>query len=204
MPPSTPTLDRLCHDEATRTEAYRILLVARSLTGPGSGFDLGGISSGLDAICAYLASCNLKNTSVTIEAAQVASRQSLPNFKHLRNKVAGALQAHRAAHRARKSNLLHPSKPPASSPAGSKANPRLLTPPLLSRAPAPRHHTTSVQPVRSKQRRFRPVFRDQQQWEMRDPRAAIQTAVGEENLQRMIRMYGLPFQDFREDVKAIS
>ncbi|KAJ7170564.1 hypothetical protein C8R43DRAFT_1120325 [Mycena crocata] len=143
---STPTIDRLCHDQATRTEAYRILLVARHLTGPGTGFDLGGVSSGLDAICAYLASLNLNNTSVTFQAAQAASCQSLAKFKHLRDKVAGALKAHRdvrCTQRASQELLCIPHLP--SPPSTGKVQPPLRQlpsrdPPPQSQFPSPRPH----------------------------------------------------------------
>ncbi|KAJ7180053.1 hypothetical protein C8R43DRAFT_1117398 [Mycena crocata] len=196
MPPSTPTLDLLCHDDATRTKAYRLLLLARSLTTPGSGFDLGGISSGLDAICTYLASCN-----VTIEAAQAASCQSLGKFKQLRNTVAAALKAHRAAHRAHKHSLFHPRNPPTASPPVSRANHHLPTTPSLPFREPPHPHTKTVRP---KQCRFRPVFHDQQQWEACDPRVAIQAAASMERHQCLIKLYGRPFQAYPEETILYS
>ncbi|KAJ7672005.1 hypothetical protein B0H17DRAFT_1208799 [Mycena rosella] len=85
-PPMEP-MEQLCHDAQTFAEARRILFAARAQTGPGSGFDLGGDRTGLPALCAYLASQNLNNTHVTIEAARAAACQSLTNFKKLRDRV---------------------------------------------------------------------------------------------------------------------
>jgi hypothetical protein len=51
-------------------------------------------------------------------------------------------------------------------------------------------------------RRFRPVFRDQEQWCMRDPRLTelAEAAVKFEKL--MIQRHGVPFQDARRDLDA--
>ncbi|KAJ6464115.1 hypothetical protein DFH09DRAFT_1346954 [Mycena vulgaris] len=95
----TETLQKLCHDKQTLAEARRILLAVRAHTGTGSGFDLGRDRTGLAAVCAYLASQNLNNTNVTIEAAQAASCQSMPKFKKIRDQVARALSTRKPTHR---------------------------------------------------------------------------------------------------------
>ncbi|KAJ7429188.1 hypothetical protein FB451DRAFT_1576162 [Mycena latifolia] len=98
-PPYMATLEKLCHDAKTLKEAERILLIARANTGAGSGFDLGENRTGLPAVCAYIASQNLNNTNVTIEAAQIASCQTMLKFKKLRERVDKALAARKPARR---------------------------------------------------------------------------------------------------------
>lgn len=53
-------------------------------------------------------------------------------------------------------------------------------------------------------RRFRPVFRDQQQWAMCDPRLAELAKAAADFNQRMVKRFGLPFQDHRQDVDMDS
>ncbi|KAJ7141259.1 hypothetical protein C8R44DRAFT_866891 [Mycena epipterygia] len=97
----TQIIEKLCPNEKTTAEAHRIFLAARAHTAVGSGFDLGGDRTGLEAVCAYLASRNLNNTDVTIAAAQMASCQPMTKFKNLRDHVARALTAHSPPQRKR-------------------------------------------------------------------------------------------------------
>ncbi|KAF8210469.1 hypothetical protein K438DRAFT_2011847 [Mycena galopus ATCC 62051] len=53
-------------------------------------------------------------------------------------------------------------------------------------------------------RRFRPVFRDQQQWAMCDPRLAKLTKDAVEFHKGMVRLHGLPFEDARRDLDAMD
>ncbi|KAJ7701455.1 hypothetical protein B0H17DRAFT_1176464 [Mycena rosella] len=95
MAPQMETMEKLCHDAKTLQEAKKILVIARTSTAVGSGFDLGEARTGLEAVCAYLASQDLNNTNVTIEAAQIASCQTMPKFKKLRDQVVKAVTAAR-------------------------------------------------------------------------------------------------------------
>ncbi|KAK7005669.1 hypothetical protein R3P38DRAFT_3367130 [Favolaschia claudopus] len=95
----TQTIERLTSDKKTIIEAKRILQRALARTGAGSGHDLGESRTGLASVCAYLASQNLNNTSVTFEAAHSASCQTKPKFKKLHESVIKALQAPKPARR---------------------------------------------------------------------------------------------------------
>ncbi|KAJ6584017.1 hypothetical protein DFH09DRAFT_265269 [Mycena vulgaris] len=99
MPPHTTTIEKLCHDPKTRQEANNFLVKARTNTAIGSGFDLGEARTGLPAVCAFLASEKLNNTDVTIQAAQVASCQTMPKFRKLVEQVRKALAARKPARR---------------------------------------------------------------------------------------------------------
>jgi len=116
MAPHTETIERLCHDRKTIDEANKLFLTARANTGAGSGFDLGEDRTGLAAVCAYLASqksvpfsllnisgvsfrTSLNNTSVTFDAAQLASCQSKPKFRRLIEQVGKAIAARKPARR---------------------------------------------------------------------------------------------------------
>lgn len=48
-------LKKLCHNDETLERARAILNTASIKTAPGSGYELGQGSSGLSAICAYIA-----------------------------------------------------------------------------------------------------------------------------------------------------
>ncbi|KAJ7113658.1 hypothetical protein C8R43DRAFT_961454, partial [Mycena crocata] len=106
---SFTAIDRLCDDADTRAKAYHILSAARAATPYDAGLDLGAHQTAMEAVCAFLASqrCvtssgrlllshnlkgSLKNNTVTLQAAQTTSCQSLTEFKTLRNEVARALQ----------------------------------------------------------------------------------------------------------------
>ncbi|KAJ7780743.1 hypothetical protein DFH07DRAFT_1022698 [Mycena maculata] len=89
----------LCYDQKTKEEALRLYRLADRQTAVGSGFDLGEDRSALPAVCAYIASQNLNNTNVTIEAAQIASCQRMLKFKKLCEHVQKALAARRPARR---------------------------------------------------------------------------------------------------------
>lgn len=60
----------LAHNREVRDEAKRILVQARSATGPGSGYDISDGKTGLAAICAYLA---------TVKYVDCAIREFLPS-----------------------------------------------------------------------------------------------------------------------------
>ncbi|KAJ7078546.1 hypothetical protein B0H15DRAFT_804770 [Mycena belliarum] len=100
MAPRMQTLEKLCHDSQTLAEAKKLLVTARLNTAAGSGFDLREQRTGLDAACAYIASQNLNNTHVTIQAAQVASCQSMPKFRKLLLVVEKAIAGRKPARRA--------------------------------------------------------------------------------------------------------
>ncbi|TFK62487.1 hypothetical protein BDN72DRAFT_903191 [Pluteus cervinus] len=72
---------RLCRQEETVEEAQSIYRIAQVKTGPGSGYDLGPHTTGLPAICAYIASKRLKNTDVTRQSAQQASCLKAADFE---------------------------------------------------------------------------------------------------------------------------
>ncbi|KAJ7464824.1 hypothetical protein B0H11DRAFT_2240580 [Mycena galericulata] len=93
------TIDDLCHDRKTKDEAYRLYGTARVNTAAGSGFDLGEDRAALPAVCAYIASQNLNNTDVSIQAAQRASCQTMVKFKKLYGLVSKALEAPKRARR---------------------------------------------------------------------------------------------------------
>lgn len=54
----------LARNREARDEAKRILVQARSATGPGSGYDISDGKTGLAAICAYLATIKCVNCFV--------------------------------------------------------------------------------------------------------------------------------------------
>ncbi|KAJ7094228.1 hypothetical protein C8R43DRAFT_964528 [Mycena crocata] len=212
-----PTLQTLCQNKETLHEAHRILFAARAQIGPGSGDP-----TDLPAVCAYLASQNLKKTDASIQAAQMASSQSMVDFKSLRNQVAQALTAY-------KPSSHHPTRPlhkhkvlcsdadiglsipqtaKASAPAISSDTPNPPHPELLSPSThgvlsSPFKLARNIEPTLDKnnkpprQRRFRPVFLDQKQWAAGDPRLVKVLRASEEFHRRMVSMYGAPFQDFR-------
>ncbi|KAJ7105490.1 hypothetical protein C8R43DRAFT_1046553 [Mycena crocata] len=99
MASNLSTIEKLCHDKKTRDEATRLYRSARNNTAVGSGFDLGEKRTGLDAVCAYLASQQLNNTEVTFEAAQVASCQNKVTFQKLYEQVQKALATRKPAQR---------------------------------------------------------------------------------------------------------
>ncbi|KAK0187769.1 hypothetical protein F5146DRAFT_1141230 [Armillaria mellea] len=62
--------NQLCDDTETRETAKEIYRLANAKTGPGSGFDLGALKTGLPAICVYIA---LKNNQISRASAQQSS-----------------------------------------------------------------------------------------------------------------------------------
>ncbi|KAJ6582814.1 hypothetical protein B0H10DRAFT_2098247 [Mycena sp. CBHHK59/15] len=95
----TYVLESLCPDPATLKEANKIYQSARVKTNAGSGFDLGEDRTALAAVCAFIASQTLNNTCVTLQAAQVASCQSMLKFKRLIGQVNQALAERKSARR---------------------------------------------------------------------------------------------------------
>jgi hypothetical protein len=59
MAPNAHLLQNLCREPETLAEAQVILRLAQNKTGPGSGHELGPHTTGLPAICAYIASQRL-------------------------------------------------------------------------------------------------------------------------------------------------
>ncbi|KAL1950360.1 hypothetical protein VTO73DRAFT_5484 [Trametes versicolor] len=101
-------LKKLCHHEETLERAKAILNTASIKTAPGSGYELGQGSSGLSAICAYIAAEELGDTDVTEQIAQAASCLKPKLFKTALNTVKGALSA--AAKAKAKAEAASPSK----------------------------------------------------------------------------------------------
>ncbi|KAJ7077246.1 hypothetical protein C8R43DRAFT_1143550 [Mycena crocata] len=91
----------LCNDADTRAKAYLILSAARAVIPYDTGFDSGAHQTAMEAVCALLASQSLKNNTVTLQAAQTTSCQSLTEFKMFRNEVARALQVQQRPRRTR-------------------------------------------------------------------------------------------------------
>ncbi|KAI0670822.1 hypothetical protein C8Q78DRAFT_1129698 [Trametes maxima] len=90
-------LKRLCHNRDTLERAKAVLHTASIKTVQGSGYELGQGSSGLPAICAYLAAEELGDNDVTEQIAQAASCLKPRVFKTTLNTVKGALSASASA-----------------------------------------------------------------------------------------------------------
>ncbi|KAI0648092.1 hypothetical protein C8Q79DRAFT_1087085 [Trametes meyenii] len=90
-------LKRICHNRDTLERAKAVLHTASIKTAQGSGYELGQGSSGLPAICAYLAAEELGDNDVTEQIAQAASCLKPRVFKTALNAVKGALSASTAA-----------------------------------------------------------------------------------------------------------
>ncbi|KAI0354887.1 hypothetical protein OH77DRAFT_1480990 [Trametes cingulata] len=86
-------LRRICHNNETFERAKDVLHTASIKTAPGSGYDLGPGSSGLPAICAYIAAQELGDNDVTEQIAQAASCLKPRVFKTTLNTVKSALSA---------------------------------------------------------------------------------------------------------------
>ncbi|THH30660.1 hypothetical protein EUX98_g3531 [Antrodiella citrinella] len=82
---------KICSKTETIDVALNLLNVAKLKTKAGSGFDIGQSTSGLPAICAYIASLKLKNGDVTKSNAQVASCLASKVFNAALAKVQDAL-----------------------------------------------------------------------------------------------------------------
>ncbi|CAL1713274.1 unnamed protein product [Somion occarium] len=83
---------RMCNP-VTGVRAEILLALAKAKTGPGSGYDLGKGSSGLAAICAYLASEELGNGDVTEKQAQSSACLDPKVFHKTLNSVRTVLGA---------------------------------------------------------------------------------------------------------------
>ncbi|KAF4590219.1 hypothetical protein EYR40_009384 [Pleurotus pulmonarius] len=71
--PEQRLLRQMCSKPETMAQASALIQRARLQTAPGSGHTLGSLSSGLPAVCAYIASTRLNNGDVTKQNAQLAS-----------------------------------------------------------------------------------------------------------------------------------
>ncbi|VDC01366.1 unnamed protein product [Peniophora sp. CBMAI 1063] len=86
----------LVHNREARDEAKRILVQARSATGPGTGYDISDGKTGLAAICAYLATVKTGYDDLDLTTAQKASCLEPKIFKRTLETVKNALEAKRA------------------------------------------------------------------------------------------------------------
>ncbi|RDB14905.1 hypothetical protein Hypma_016368 [Hypsizygus marmoreus] len=80
MTPNDVLLSNLCQGE-TLDQARVLLRLTQRKTGAGSGHELGAHTTGLPAICAYLASQRLNNGDVTRKTAQAASCLKTSDFE---------------------------------------------------------------------------------------------------------------------------
>ncbi|KAI0769017.1 hypothetical protein BD413DRAFT_628852 [Trametes elegans] len=86
-------LKKICHNLETLERAKAVLHTASIKTAQGSGYELGQGSSGLPAICAYIAAEELGDSDVTESIAQGASCLKPKVFKTTLNTVKAALSA---------------------------------------------------------------------------------------------------------------
>ncbi|KAF9493626.1 hypothetical protein BDN71DRAFT_1450119 [Pleurotus eryngii] len=93
--PEQRLLQQMCNKAETRAQAGALIQRARLQTAPGSGHALGSLSSGLPAICAYIASTRLNNGDVTQQDAQLASCLQPSDFEKALGIIESAIGASR-------------------------------------------------------------------------------------------------------------
>ncbi|THH01919.1 hypothetical protein EW026_g878 [Hermanssonia centrifuga] len=93
---ANPIIDRLvklCKTEETFIKARALWKTAELKTGPGSGYSIGDAAVGLPAICAFIASQQLRNNDVKEIVAQSASCLNAKSWKTTLRTVRNALAA---------------------------------------------------------------------------------------------------------------
>ncbi|KDQ25704.1 hypothetical protein PLEOSDRAFT_1106608 [Pleurotus ostreatus PC15] len=93
--PEQRLLRQMCSRAETSAQAAALIQRARLQTTPGSGHTLGSLSSGLPAICAYIASTRLNNGDVTKQDAQLASCLQPSDFEKALGIIESAIGAPR-------------------------------------------------------------------------------------------------------------
>ncbi|KAL4250622.1 hypothetical protein ABKN59_005370 [Abortiporus biennis] len=86
-------LKRLCTKPETQIRALAVFQTVQQKTAKGSGHELGLETKDLSAICAYIASLELKNNDVSSQAALKASGLTLEKFKTSVETITGNLRA---------------------------------------------------------------------------------------------------------------